>query len=46
VNCCVLPAAMEALLGVTEIEARAAAVTVKVAEPWSVPKLAVIVVVP
>ena len=45
-NCSVLPAAMEALLGVTEIEPRAAAVTVNVAEPWSVPKLAVTVVVP
>jgi hypothetical protein len=46
VNCCVLPAAIETLPGVTEIEASATAVTVNVAEPWSVPKLAVIVVVP
>jgi hypothetical protein len=41
-----LPAATEAVVGVTEIEVNTAAVTVKVAEPWIVPEVAVIVVLP
>ena len=46
VNCCVFPAATDAVLGVTAIEASTAAVTVNVAEPWIVPEVAVIVAVP
>jgi hypothetical protein len=42
----VLPAATEAVTGVTEIEVNTAAVTVNVADPPIVPDLAVIVVVP
>jgi hypothetical protein len=46
VNCCALPAATEAVVGVTEIEINAAAVTAKVAEPAIAPEVAVIVAVP
>ncbi len=46
VNCWVLPAATEALAGVTESEVKTAAVTVSVAEPVIAPDLAVMVVVP
>ena len=45
-NCWVYPAATEALAGVTEIEVKTAAVTVKVAEPVIEPDLAVMVVLP
>jgi hypothetical protein len=45
-NCCLLPAATEAVAGVTEIEVNTAAVTVNVAEPLIVPDLAVMVVLP
>jgi hypothetical protein len=44
--CCVLPAATEALEGVTEIEVKTAAVTVSVADPLILPNVAVIVDVP
>jgi hypothetical protein len=46
VNCCVWPAATEAVAGVTAIEVNAGGVTVKVVEPLMVPDLAVIVAVP
>lgn len=46
VYCCVLPAATEADAGVTEIEVRVAAVTVRDAEPLIFPEVAVIVAVP
>lgn len=46
VNCCPLPAATEAVAGVTESEVKTAAVTVNVAEPLIAPRVAVIVVVP
>jgi hypothetical protein len=46
VNCCVYPAATDAVPGVTAIEAKTAAVTVNVAELWIVPEVAVIVAVP
>ncbi len=46
VNCWVLPAATEALAGVTESDVKTAAVTVSVAEPVIAPDLAVMVVVP
>jgi hypothetical protein len=46
VNCCVLPAATEAVEGVTEIEVRTAAVTVNVTELLIAPDVAVIVLVP
>jgi hypothetical protein len=42
----VLPAATDAVAGVTEIEINAAAVTAKVAEPVIAPEVAVIVAVP
>jgi hypothetical protein len=42
VNCCVNPLAMLGLVGVTAIDASAAAVTVKVVEPEIVPNAAVI----
>jgi hypothetical protein len=42
----VLPAATDAVAGVTEIEVNTAAVTVNVAEPLIVPDLAVMVVLP
>jgi hypothetical protein len=45
-NCCVLPAATDAVAGVTEIEVNTAAVTVNVAEPLMVPEVAVITAVP
>ena len=45
-NCCVLPAATDAVAGVTAIEVNTGAVTVKVAEPWIVPEVAVTVAVP
>ena len=46
VNCCVYPAATDAVPGVTAIEANTGAVTVNVVEPWIVPEAAVIVVAP
>ncbi len=46
VNCSVYPAATDAVLGVTTIEANTGAVTVNVAEPVIVPDVAVIVVDP
>jgi hypothetical protein len=42
----VRPAATDAVLGVTAIEANTGAVTVNVAEPVIAPEVAVIVVVP
>ncbi len=45
-NCCVLPAATDAVVGVTEIEVNTAAVTVNVAEPLIVSDLAVMVALP
>jgi hypothetical protein len=46
VNCCALPDAIEAVFGVTAIDVKTAAVTVRVAEPLTVPDEAVIVAVP
>ena len=46
VNCSVRPAATDAVLGVTAIEANTGAVTVNVAEPVIAPEVAVIVVIP
>jgi hypothetical protein len=45
-NCCVLPAATDAVVGATEIEVNTAAVTVNVAEPLIIPEVAVTVAVP
>ncbi len=45
-NCCVLPAATDAVAGVTAIEVSTAAVTVNAAEPLIVPDVALIVAVP
>ena len=46
VNCCVVPVDIKGLEGVTAIETRAGAVTVKTADPLTVPEVAVIVVMP
>jgi hypothetical protein len=46
VNCRVVPSGLEGSAGVIEIDDSVALVTVSVVEPWSVPKDAVIVVVP
>src|ERR1700675_3491394 len=46
VNCCVSPAAIEALAGVTATEARTGEVTVNLDVPCTVPEAAVIVVLP
>lgn len=46
VNCCVNPAAMEAVAGVTESAVKTGAVTVKAAEPLIAPEVAVIFAVP
>jgi len=46
VNCCVYPAATDAVPGVTAMEANTTAVTVSVAVPVIVPDVAVIVAVP
>ena len=46
VNCCVLPAGTEAVEGVTESEVKRAAVTVSVAGPLIVPRVAVMIAVP
>jgi len=46
VNCCFAPNAIEGFAGVTAIETRAAAVTVRVVDPVTVPELAATVVVP
>ncbi len=46
VNCCVSPAATDAALGAIDIEVKTAAVTVSVAEPLMVPKVAVMVADP
>ena len=45
-NCWLLPAATEAVVGVTAIEVNTAAVTVNVADPLIVPDFAVSVAVP
>ncbi len=45
-NCCVLPAATDAVAGVTAIEVNTAAVTVRLAVFFTVPRLAVMVAVP
>ena len=45
-NCCVCPAATEAVTGVTEIDVKIGAVTVSVAEPLIVPEAALIVAEP
>ena len=46
VNCWVLPAAMEGVAGVTEMEVKTAGVTVNAAEPLTAPTAAAMVVVP
>jgi hypothetical protein len=46
VNCCVSPAAIEELAGVTATEARTGEVTVSTAAPCMLPEAAVIVVLP
>ena len=45
-NCLVLPSGIEGIAGVTLIETKIAAVTVRAVEPTTDPKLAVIVVCP
>lgn len=45
-NCCVVPSAIEAVAGLTEIEVRCAATTVSNVLSLSVPTVAVIVVEP
>jgi hypothetical protein len=45
-NCWLLPAAMEAVVGVTEIEVSTAGVTVNDADPLMAPEVAVIAVDP
>jgi len=45
-NCWILPAATEAVAGVTEIDVKTAAVTVNVVEPPIFPEVAVMVAVP
>jgi len=46
VNCCVYPAATDVAPGVTAIDVNTDAVTVSVVEPWIVPDVAMIAVVP
>ncbi len=46
INCCVVPSAMEVLAGVTEIESRCAATTVRVAVSLTAPTVAVMVTLP
>jgi hypothetical protein len=46
VNCCVVPNAILGFAGATAIEAREAAVTVKLVEPDTAPSVAVMVLVP
>ncbi len=46
VNCCVAPAGTDGLAGVTAMETRVGAVTVRTVDPLIVPEVAVIVVVP
>ncbi len=46
VNCCVAPAGIDGLAGVTAMETRVGAVTVKTVDPLIVPDVAVIVEVP
>ena len=46
VNCCVNPAAMEAVAGVTESAVKTGAVTFKTAEPLIAPEVAVMIAVP
>ena len=46
VNCCVSPGPIDGLAGVTTIEVRVAAVTVRDVEPLIDPDVAVMVVVP
>ena len=46
VNCCVAPAVTDGLAGVTAIETKVGAVTVRTVDPLIVPEVAVIVVNP
>ena len=46
VNCCCVPAAIDALAGVTAIETSVAGVTVRLVEPLIDPEVALIVVLP
>ena len=46
VNCCVVPLAMEGVAGVTAMDTRLAAVTVRMVEPETLPRVALIVVLP
>ena len=46
VNCCMPPAATDGLEGVTAMDVRVGAVTIKSAEPLIVPEVAVIVELP
>jgi hypothetical protein len=46
VNCCVVPLATDGFAGVAAIDTNAAAVTVKVADPLTVPDVAEIVAWP
>jgi phage tail sheath protein FI len=46
VNCFDVPSAIAGLVGVTEMDASVAAVTVRLVKPEMLPKVAVIVVVP
>ena len=45
-NCCVVPFAIEGLIGVTAIDVSVAAVTVRVVDPDILPDIALIVVEP
>jgi len=45
-NCCVVPTAIEAFAGVTANETRAAGVTFIVVEPLTLPRTALIVLLP
>src|SRR5581483_623071 len=46
VNCCVVPLAIDGFAGVTAIDCNAAGVTVSTVEPFTAPKVALIVLVP
>jgi hypothetical protein len=46
VNCCVVPDAMEGVVGVTAMETRVAVVTVRVVDPVAVPEVALMVAAP
>ena len=45
-NCCVVPLAMEGVAGVTAMDTRVAAVTVRLVAPVMLPRVALMVVVP